>query len=369
MNVFIFYGSNVEFQKYLPDSHISVVDLALKDDDERRKFKVEVPGQEDESNDQDVLETYANVVGYSDDFSSLTEGAIESFVGFISRYCIERLFLQNPPESIARHIKELTTITCDIKHQSYNVLDIKKLQKLNRNFSNRIIGQERALHQIVGALYYSARKRYKKPCVMLFYGSTGVGKTETAKYIAEIMKEPIFRKQFSMFHSEEFTAYLFGGKHNQNSFAKELLERESNVILLDEFDKPDPVFFSAFYQLFDEGIYSDKNYSLRMENAIIICTSNFQSEEQIRERLGDPMFSRFDAIIRFDDLSNDDVNELVCREYNRQYHSLNKKEKAIVDQYDVLKKILVYSSRLKNARQIRRVVREAITENLINQLL
>ena len=80
-----------------------------------------------------------------------------------------------------------------------------------------------------------------------------------------------------MFNSEEFTSYLFGGKHSQNCLAKELLERESNIILFDEFDKTHPVFHSAFYQLFDEGIYEDKNYYVTLEKSVIICTSNYSS--------------------------------------------------------------------------------------------
>ncbi|GAB2025093.1 hypothetical protein OfM1_11640 [Lactovum odontotermitis] len=47
---------------------------------------------------------------------------------------------------------------------------------------------------------------------------------------------------------------LFGGKHNVKSFAKDLLNRESNVILLDEFNKTISLSFSIFYQLFDEEV-------------------------------------------------------------------------------------------------------------------
>ena len=46
---------------------------------------------------------------------------------------------------------------------------------------------------------------------------------------------------------------------------KDLLGRESDVILLDEFDKANPIFHSAFYQLFDDGIYEDTNYYLELK--------------------------------------------------------------------------------------------------------
>lgn len=367
MKVLIFYGSLSEFNKHIPEKNIvSVVDLAIKDDDERHKLKLKIPGEEEEEQEQVY---YEHVVGYADDFPSLTESLIESFVGFIFRFDIENLYLQNPPDSIARHINELTTVDCEIKRQRYKALDLGKLQTIKNGFSNKILGQEHAEQKIIGTLYDVAKKRYNKPCVMLFYGSTGVGKTETAKYIADVLQEKLFRKQFSMLHSEEFTSYLFGGKHNQNSFAKELLERESNVILLDEFDKPHPVFYSAFYQLFDEGVFSDKNYTVKMDNAIIICTSNFQSETQIRNQLGDPIFSRFDAVVQFNDLSIESVKELIRREYSKQYSQLEKEEKVIIDEFDLLNRLIDIADKLKNARQIKRVVREAISGRLINQLL
>ena len=74
----------------------------------------------------------------------MTESTIESFVGFIFRFNIDNLYLQNPPDSIARHIKELTTVSCEIKRQKYKTLDIKKLKVINRGFSNKILGQDTA---------------------------------------------------------------------------------------------------------------------------------------------------------------------------------------------------------------------------------
>jgi ATP-dependent Clp protease ATP-binding subunit ClpA len=85
-----------------------------------------------------------------------------------------------------------------------------------------------------------------KPVVMMFYGNSGIGKTETAKFISKILGQNLFRKQFSMFHSGEFQSYIFGGNHSQGCFARDLLERESNVILLDEFDKPHLFFIVHF---------------------------------------------------------------------------------------------------------------------------
>ncbi len=67
--------------------------------------------------------------------------------------------------------------------------------------------------------------------------------------------------------------------------------------MLDEFDKANPVFHSAFYQLFDEGVYEDQNHKVNLDYVIIICTSNYKTESEIKEQLGTPIFNRFDAVI------------------------------------------------------------------------
>lgn len=365
MNIRIYYGSLAAFTTKLPDSYDSIVDLAIRDDEKHRKLKFD----DGRDHTDEELPYYENVVAFSDDYPALTESLIESFVSFIFRFDIDNLYLQNPPDSIAKHIEELSSAEHNIDRQDYKVLDMDMLREIKRGFSDAIIGQTVAQRQIIGTLYDVAKGRFSKPCVMLFYGNTGIGKTETAKYIAEKLNERLFRKQFSMLHSEEFTSYLFGGKHSQNSFAKELLDRESNVILLDEFDKPNPVFYSAFYQLFDEGIFADKNYTVTIRNAIIICTSNFLSEDQIRERLGDPIYSRFDAVIHFTDLQSDAVLKLLDRAIEKQYTKLDKDERAIIDSREIVSLLKENGYRLSNARQIKKFVREAFSAAITDSLL
>ena len=369
MNVKIFYGGSSSFRKILPSStnYMPIVDLAILDDSRNRKVKVDVQGNRVEE-DEEILH-FDDVVAFSDDYPSLTEGTIESFTNFVLRYDIDNLYLQNPPDSIARHIQELSCVNCKIDSQDYKVIDIDLLRNIKSGFSESVIGQDLAQRQILAALYNVAKRRYNKPCVILLYGSTGIGKTESAKFIAATLGEELFRKQFSMLHSEEFSSYIFGGKHNQNSLAKELLERESNIILFDEFDKPHPVFHSAFYQLFDEGIYVDRNYTVKMKDSVIICTSNYMSEKEIRAALGEPIFSRFDAVIKFEKLSKDAIQKIMENEFERQYSILDETEKGIIDSYQIKEKIFALVEQLDNARQIRRIIREAFSAALIRELL
>lgn len=368
MNVKIFYGGASGFRKILPtDDYKPIVDLAILDDARHRKIKVNVEDNRIED-DEEVLH-FDNVVAFSDGYPSLTESTIESFTNLVLRYDIDNLYLQNPPDSITNHIQELSCVTCISDSQEYKVIDMDLLRKIKTDFSEAVIGQENAQKRILAALYNVAKRRYNKPCVMLFYGSTGIGKTESAKFIADVLGEQLFRKQFSMLHSGEFSSYIFGGKHNQNSLAKELLERESNVILFDEFDKPHPVFHSAFYQLFDEGVYVDKNFTVKMKDSVIICTSNYMSEKEIKSALGEPIFSRFDAVIKFEKLDTNAIHKIMQKEFENQYSALEKPERDIIDQSGIKNSIFALVPDLDNARQIRKIIREAFSAVLVRELL
>lgn len=371
MNINIFYGGTSKFREELPTSkYMSIIELAILDDEKHHRIKVDIKGTRlaEEDGEGEILH-FNNVVAFSDDYPSLSESTIESFPNFVMRYNIDNLYLQNPPDSIAKHIQELPGVTCKAKSQDYKIIDMNLLRKIKVGFSEAVIGQEYAQKQILAALYNVAKCRYNKPCVILLYGNTGVGKTESAKYIADTLEETLFRKQFSMLHSDEFSSYIFGGKHNQNSLAKELLERESNIILFDEFDKPHPVFHSAFYQLFDEGIYVDRNFTVKMKDSVIICTSNYMSEKEIRSTLGEPIFSRFDAVIKFENLDKNAIQKILIKEYEKQYSVLDQAEKEIVDNYQVKDRILSLIEKLNNARQIRRIMKEAFSAALIQELL
>lgn len=71
-----------------------------------------------------------------------------------------------------------------------------------------------------------------------------------------------------MMQTAEAYNYVFGAEHSKESFAKDMMARESNVILIDEFDKVNPSLYNAFYELFDEGHYVDTNYDVNLGQAI-----------------------------------------------------------------------------------------------------
>jgi ATP-dependent Clp protease ATP-binding subunit ClpA len=136
---------------------------------------------------------------------------------------------------------------------------------------------------------------------------------------------------------------------------------------LDEFDKTPSHFHSAFYQLFDEGIYEDKNYHVNVEKSIIICTSNYNSLEEIREHLGEPIFTRFNDCIEFAPLDNESKAKIIHMRLDEEYKLLTDEEKEIISKKDVLDKFLKIADKQMNARKINTLIKTYISRRILEQ--
>ena len=94
MNVTIYYGGLSGYYKILPDTddYMPLVDLVIKDDAKQREIKVDAEGNPVRK--QEEMEHYETVIAFTEDYSSFTEGFIESFVNLLFRYKIDNLYLQ-----------------------------------------------------------------------------------------------------------------------------------------------------------------------------------------------------------------------------------------------------------------------------------
>lgn len=300
-----------------------------------------------------------NFVINSDEYCGVREHVIINFANFIAKMDITNMYIQNPPTSISEQLHRIyDTSILQVIQQKYNCIDEGIIKKFNNEYGEKIIGQAKVKMEILQAIYPLINGKQKKPVTILFYGDSGLGKTETAQYLSELLSGKLFRKQFSMYQNNEFATYLFGGNYYEGSFAKDLLDRDSNVILLDEFDKSNPVFHSAFYQLFDEGIYEERNYKVNLDNAIIICTSNYKDEKEIKENLGNAIYNRFDSIIRFDELS-DESKEIIAK---KDLEELETDYQEVLNNMDeeIRQRLMNAVRGCSNARAIKRIIKDVL---------
>lgn len=84
---------------------------------------------------------------------------------------------------------------------------------------------------------------------------------------------------------QNYSDYFFGDAPNRRSLGFDLLERESNLIFFDELDKCPEYFYSAFYTLFDNTLFKDATYDADVSGAVIVLTSNFHTEDEMKSNL------------------------------------------------------------------------------------
>lgn len=369
--IIIFYGSNREFNKKIPRDSRNLTDVVMELDSDNKNMIVHIPELQKENNETKTEKgklKVANFVINSDEYSGVREHVIINFANFIAKMDIQNMYIQNPPIHISEQLHRIyddKNIIQEIQ-QPYNGITKTIIQQFYNGYDDKIIGQEIAKMKVLQALYPLMDNKQKKPMVILFYGDSGIGKTETAHYLAELLDGKLMRKQFSMYQNNQFGTYWFGGSYGEGSFAKDLLERDSNVILLDEFDKANPVFHSAFYQLFDEGVYEDQNYKVNLDYAIIICTSNYKTENEIKEQLGTPIFNRFDAVIHFEDLS-DEAKEKIARNFIQETIEKYKEDTIEIDG-NILLRLQKSAIRYSNAREIKHLIQNTFSLYAIRQI-
>ena len=202
----------------------------------------------------------------------------------------------------------------------------------------------------------------------MLYGPTGVGKTESAKIIAKILGGEASRIQFSMLQTGSLANYLYGSSVSSRSFAADLLERQSNVVIFDEFDKTGNVFHSAFYQLFDEGIFVDKNYSVDMTNTLIVCTSNYSSPQEIRQHLGEPLSSRFSSFIKYESLNQAAKTTIIQRKINEVYKSYPDSLRQSINKNEIEQQFMSTLRKSSNVREITAYIEQIISSSILSSV-
>ena len=364
----IYFGPKVAFEKVIPNNSKKIHGLMelIRQSDKKRNiiYLNEIKEDKEKKEKIEVL------VGKSEEYSMIKEEALNDFVTILEEYKIEDMYFQNPPKLIFEMLKKsYKKKEIKIEYFEFKDIDEKIILEINSKFDTKIIGQNNVKEKLLINLYSNIKKLKTKPLILMFYGPSGGGKTETAKYLSEILGEKLFRKQFSMYQNNSFFDYVFGEKHGISSLARDLLNRESNVILFDEFDKAESTFYSSFYQLFDEGILIDKNYEVKLKNSIIICTSNYRNLLDIKKKLGEAIYSRFDDFIEFKTINYNDMANIAKQMYEKNLIKLNLEEQKIIEESKIFNTIIDNIKKFYNVRQLEKIIIQLIAKELLKNKL
>lgn len=372
--IIIFNGPKKEFNKYISEYYVqngnnyNLTQLVNLSESERKIFLLKIKGYEPV---QEELPTNIDLLYISNnEYSGVTEAVINNFVNYIAKYNITKIIIQNPPIEMINDLKrQFDNKDIHIHNFKYKNIDFGVIKNFKKQAPSVILGQDKALMKVSQALLIQKKlNEGNKPIVIMLYGPSGVGKTETGRLITKLLGEEMFYCQFSMFQSNAHYNYLYGDTVQLPSLAKDLLNRDSNIIFLDEFDKANAFAYSALYQLFDTGEFEDKNFRVDLKNTVIICTSNYENQDKILEHLGAPMFFRINCFIKYNDLSDEVKIKLIEKYYFELVNQLSQQEQKIINESEIKDKYMNLANKFSNARQIENFLRNDIACKLIETI-
>lgn len=169
----IFVGSDSAFEKIVPKSARNLSEMAAKLDDGNKKMDVfvNIPGQPEPKPKKKKKLRVQDFVIHADEYCSVQEHVIINFINFIFQMSITNMYIQNPPKNIREQIYR--TFDKSIIHETQQpYLEVSKemIQTFNSQYSERVIGQERAKKKLLQAIYPLVDGKQSKPVVILLYG-------------------------------------------------------------------------------------------------------------------------------------------------------------------------------------------------------
>ena len=369
--IVVFYGSKKDFESFLSES--------INDTENTIPFMelIQHYNARLRPNESGVKESalYRNIdvdncVVRSDDYGSVLEHVIANFANIVTlNHDVGTLYIQNPPKRVLQSLTSTCPELIEFKGSEYRKVDRTVLKEIYNNLNRDILGQEECKRQIISGLYRLTASTIDRPVVLMLYGPSGVGKTETAKSISKTLGGELLRVQFSMMQNNEAYNYIFGAEHSKSSFARDMMSRESNVILIDEFDKVNSIFYNAFYELFDEGKFVDSNYEVELKNTVFLCTCNFMSEDEIKKSLGPAMFSRIGCCIEYSDISIEQKRNIIDKWYNEILNRLTEEERTFVQSTDIKSWFYENVERYDNIRLLKTKLENAIFDELTDNFI
>ncbi|PKM62810.1 MAG: chaperone ClpB [Firmicutes bacterium HGW-Firmicutes-21] len=243
------------------------------------------------------------------------------------------------------HLAKVIEVWTGIPATNVSENEFQKIERLEDEIKKRIIGQDEAVAKVAKAIKRSrAGISYKKkPVSFIFAGSTGVGKTELVKVLAQYLfdtPESLIRLDMSEFMEKHSVSRIIGsppgyvGYDDAGQLTEKIRRKPYSVVLFDEIEKAHPDVLNILLQILDDGRITDSHgKEVNFENTVIIMTTNAGSKdfsssagftatsksndfEKIKKALEDflrPEFiNRVDEIVVFNRLTKENFS-FICR--------------------------------------------------------
>ncbi|MDO8265174.1 MAG: ATP-dependent Clp protease ATP-binding subunit [Candidatus Parcubacteria bacterium] len=300
---------------------------------------------------------------------------------------------------LPKHVAKIITEKSQIPVGKIEIKEKEILLNLENLIHQRIINQEEAVVEVSAALRRARAEVTQQKGPMggfLFFGPTGVGKTETAKALAAIYfgsESRMITLDMSEFQSINDIPRLIGSLGEEGILTTQVRENPFSLILLDEIEKAHPNILNLFLQVLDEGRLTDGfGRKVDFKNSIIIATSNAGYKiilkaleedsdfSKVKGALIDSLFqegifrpefiNRFDAVVVFKPLSKKNLLDIAGLMFNKIVKGLKGKGIEFLITEELKEKIVELSYDPKfGAREMKRVIQDNVENVLANAML
>ena len=298
----------------------ALVNKIQQDKQEIENLKFEAERMEREGNYERVAEIrYSKLVALEEDIKKIQEQLKSTQGG-------EAMIREEvTADDIAEVVSRWTGIPVSRMMQS----EREKLLHLEEELHKRVIGQDEAITAVSDAVRRSRAglQDPKRPIAsFIFLGTTGVGKTELAKALAEYLfndESMMTRIDMSEYQEKFSVTRLIGappgyvGYDEGGQLTEAVRRKPYSVVLFDEIEKAHPDVFNTLLQVLDDGRLTDnKGRVVNFKNTIIIMTSN-ASRDMLRKTFRPEFLNRIDDIITFKPLTKEQIGQVVELQMNR----------------------------------------------------
>ena len=385
--------------RFLPDKAIDLIDEAcsdmnLKDEDINRR--------------QEVLREIQDCEKEREMLEGAEEPNFERMAELKSKEIqlqseLDQLTAKGEPELTMDNLARVIELWTKIPASKIREEEFKRLSELDQRLKEKIIGQDEAIEAVAAAI---RRNRVgispkHKPVSFIFVGSTGVGKTELVKQLADDLfnaPESLIRLDMSEFMEKHSVSRIIGsppgyvGYDEAGQLTEKIRRKPYSVILFDEIEKAHPDVLNVLLQILDDGQITDAHgRKVNFENTVIVMTSNAGSDrkegsvgfnktvnEQGKDRamkalqqfLRPEFINRVDEIVYFNKLTEENFLPIARLMLDELKGSL--KEKGLTFTYDdALVSYLVKKSysATYGARNLRRTIQKEVEDVLASAII
>ncbi|MDD2906936.1 MAG: ATP-dependent Clp protease ATP-binding subunit ClpA [Sulfurimonas sp.] len=296
----------------------------------------------------------------------------------------------------SKDIEETISKIVGISNAKVTKNEITSLLQLEENLKARVIGQDKALNAVTQAIKISKAgltPRNKPIASFLFSGPTGVGKTELALALSDILGINFERFDMSEYMEKHAISRLVGAPpgyvgYEQGGLLSEAIKKHPyTVLLLDEIEKAHPDLVNILLQIMDSAVLTDNNgYKANFQNVILIMTSNIgaaarnvmgfnkdssiSKNEELKSFFAPEFRNRLDAIVEFKALEKETIIGVVNKFIQELNKDLKKKKIYVKISQNAAEFIAdkAYSIEM-GARPIKRYIQDNITNKLSDEIL